>query len=133
MAGLGGGAAAGAGGAGAGGGGLLSGLGALGAGSGLLAIGAGLLVGVAGSAALLATNTVHFGGAPGGPAVNAGTLALVACPDTGPVIGHIKKGERVLLTGRSSDGSWLEVFFPAPAQNLTRAWTRAGRSSPRTT
>jgi hypothetical protein len=40
------------------------------------------------------------------------------------VIGTIPRGEKVLVTGRSADGGWLQVFYPGPA--FDRAWTRAG-------
>ena len=108
----------------AGGGGPLAGLGALIGGNGLLAIAVGLIVGVGGSGTLLATGAVHFGGGTTAPATSAAGLQLVACPDVGPVIGTIPRGEKVLVTGRSADGGWLQVFYPGPA--FDRAWTKAG-------
>ena len=108
----------------AGGGGPLAGLGALAAGNSLLAIAAGLIVGVAGTGTLLATGAVHVGGGTAAaPAAGPG-LQLVACPNLGPVIGSIPQGEKVLVTGRSADGGWLQIYYPGPA--FDRAWTKAG-------
>jgi hypothetical protein len=108
----------------AGGGGPLAGLAAAVATNGLLAIAAGLIVGVIGSGTLLATGAVHVGGGNAAPAASPVGLQLVACPDAGPVIGSIPRGEKVLVTGRSADGAWLQVFYPGPA--FDRAWTKAG-------
>jgi hypothetical protein len=108
----------------AGGGGPLAGLGALVAGNGLLAIATGLIVGIIGSGTLLATGAVHVGGGTAAPIPTPVGLQLVACPDAGPVIGSIPKGEKVLVTARSADGAWLQVYYPGPA--FDRAWTKAG-------
>ena len=108
----------------AGGGGPLAGLAAAVAGNGLLAIATGLIVGIIGSGTLLATGAVHVGGGNAAPVPTPVGLQLVACPDAGPVIGSIPRGEKVLVTGRSADGAWLQVFYPGPA--FDRAWTKAG-------
>ena len=109
----------------AGGGGPLAGLGALVAGNGLLAIATGLIVGIIGSGTLLATGAVHVGGGnAAAPVPTPVGLQLVACPDAGPVIGSIPKGEKVLVTARSADGAWLQVYYPGPS--FDRAWTKAG-------
>ena len=108
----------------AGGSGPLAGLASLVAGNGLLAIAAGLIVGVIGTGTLLATGAVHVGGGTAAPAAPAGGLQLVACPDVGPVIGTIPQGEKVLVTARTADGAWLQIFYPGPA--FDRAWTKAG-------
>ena len=108
----------------AGGGGPLAGLGALVGGNGLLAIAAGLIVGVVGSGTLLATGAVHFGGGAAAPASSAAGLQLVACPDVGPVIGTIPRGQQVLVTGRSANGRWLQIQYPGPA--FSHAYTLAG-------
>ncbi len=108
----------------------MAGLGAVGggglfAGPGLAALGAGLLAGVVGGTALVATGTVEFGGAAAGSAGGAGAvLELVPCPDQGPVIGTIPQGQEVLVTARSADGGWLQLYWPAPG--IERAWTQAG-------
>ena len=109
----------------------MAGLGALG-GSGLLAgnslavLGAGLLTGAVAGGALVATGTVEFGGNAAGGGGNAGgaALELVPCPDQGPVVGSIPRNQQVLVTGRSADGRWLQLYFPAPG--IERAWTMAG-------
>ncbi len=106
-----------------GGGGPLAGLGALVGGNGILAIAAGLVVGVIGSGTLLATGAVHFGGGTAAPANLAAGPQLVACPG-GPVIGTIPRGKKVLVTGRSADGRWLEIQYPGPA--FDHAYTLAG-------
>ena len=106
------------------GGGPLAGLGALVATNGLLAIAAGLIVGIVGSGTLIATGAVHVGGGHAAPIPTPVGLQLVACPDAGPVIGSIPRGEKVLVTGRSADGAWLQVYYPGPA--FDRAWTKAG-------
>jgi hypothetical protein len=107
----------------------MAGLGAI-AGGGLFsgpslaALGAGLLAGAVGGGALVATGTVEFGGAPAGGAAAGAVLELVPCPDQGPVVGTIPKGQEVLVTGRSADGRWLQLYWPAPG--IERAWTKAG-------
>ncbi len=108
----------------AGGGGPLAGLASLFTGSSLLAIAAGLVIGVAGAGTLLATGAVHVGGGTTAPAASTAGLQLVACPDTGPVIGTLPQGEKVLVTGRTADGAWLQIYYPGPA--FDRAWTKAG-------
>jgi hypothetical protein len=108
----------------AGGGGPLAGLASLFTGNSLLAIAAGLIVGVAGTGTLLATGAVHVGGGATAPASSTAGLQLVACPDAGPVIGTLPQGEKVLVTGRTSDGTWLQIYYPGPA--FDRAWTKAG-------
>jgi hypothetical protein len=68
---------------------------------------------------------VEFGGAPAGSAGGSGAvLELVPCPDQGPVIGTIPQGQEVLVTARSADGGWLQLYWPAPG--IERAWTQAG-------
>ncbi len=108
----------------AGGGGPLAGLAAAVATNGLLAIATGLIVGIIGSGTLLATGAVHVGGGGAAPVPTPVGLQLVACPDAGPVIGSIPKGEKVLVTARSADSAWLQVYYPGPA--FDRAWTKAG-------
>ena len=108
----------------------MAGLSALG-GSGLLAgkslavLGAGLLSGAVAGGALVATGTVEFGASAGagGGATGAG-LELVPCPDQGPVLGTIPRDQKVLVTARSADGGWLQLYWPAPG--IERAWIMAG-------
>ena len=108
----------------------MAGLGALGAG-GLLAgkslavLGAGFLAGAIGGAALVGSGAVHVGPPPGGVNTGGGVgLELVPCPDQGPVIGTIPPNQQVLVTAKSADEGWLQLYWPAPG--IERAWTKAG-------
>lgn len=110
---------AGTGGAGAGGAGGVGGA----AGSQIVPIlVAGGLTGVIAMGVLVGLNVVpvHSGGSGASPR----GLVLVACPGSGPVLAVIDPGEKLLVTGRSSDGSWLQVYLPGPA--LPYAWAPAG-------
>ncbi len=100
-----------------GGGGLL-------AGKSLAVLGAGLLAGALGGGALVGSGAVHFGPNQGGNAGAGGGLQLVPCPDQGPVIGTIPRNQQVLVTAKSADGGWLQLYWPAPG--IERAWTKAG-------
>jgi hypothetical protein len=107
----------------------MAGLGTLGggglfAGKSLAVLGAGLLAGAIGGGALVGSGAVHFGGPQGGNAGAGRGLELVPCPDQGPVIGTIPQNQRVLVTAKSADGGWLQLYWPAPG--IERAWTRAG-------
>ena len=97
--------------------------GALG-GKGLGAIAAGLAVGIVGGSALVASGTVSFSN-PGGVAGESGgaVLQVYPCPDQGPPLGTIPRGQQVLVTGRNPDGSWLEIYYPGP---LARGWVNGG-------
>jgi hypothetical protein len=108
----------------------MAGLGALGggglfAGQSLAVLGAGLLAGATAGGLLVATGAVTPGAAPleanggGGPG-----LELVPCPDRGPVIGTIPRNQQVLVTAKSADGGWLQLYWPAPG--IERAWTKTG-------
>jgi hypothetical protein len=108
----------------------MAGLGALGgggllAGQSLAVLGAGLLAGATAGGLLVASGAVAPGAAPreanggGGPG-----LELVPCPDTGPVIGTIPRNQQVLVTAKSADGGWLQLYWPAPG--IERAWTKTG-------
>ena len=108
----------------------MAGLAALGggglfAGKSLAVLGAGLLSGAVAGGALVASGTVEFGGnaSSGGAAGGAG-LELVPCPDQGPVLGTIPRAQKVLVTARSADGGWLQLYWPAPG--IERAWTKSG-------
>ncbi len=107
----------------------MAGLGALGgggllAGKSLAVLGAGLLAGALGGGALVGSGAVHFGPGQGGNGGAGGGLQLVPCPDQGPVIGTIPRNQQVLVTAKSADGGWLQLYWPAPG--IERAWTRAG-------
>jgi len=107
----------------------MAGLGTLGggglfAGKSVAVLGAGLLAGAVGGGALVGSGAVHFGPAQGGNAGAGRGLQLVPCPEQGPVIGTIPRNQQVLVTAKSADGGWLQLYWPAPG--IERAWTRAG-------
>lgn len=89
---------------------FLGGLGSLVSQPGMQVIGAGLLSGVVAGGALVATGVIPTGGTR----VNAATVALLACPDVGPVLADIFDGQTLLVTGRSADGAWLRVYVGGP-------------------
>ncbi len=118
------GAGAGAGGAGTAGTGG-SWLSALVAGKGAAAIASGLLVGTLGGGALVAAGVTRpagtDAGAPSTPEPPA--VALVSCPGSGAVLERVPAGQALLVTGRSADGGWLQVYLPEPG--IDRAWVPA--------
>ena len=83
------------------------------------AIAAGLIAGVVGGTALVATGIIPVGGTQ----VAASTVALLACPDSGPVLAQIPNGQAMLVTARSADGSWLQVYVGQPG--VDRGWAPA--------
>jgi hypothetical protein len=86
---------------------------------GIQAIGAGLLSGVVGGTALVATGVIPVGGETVVPPA----IQLLACPDTGPPLATISDGQRILVTGRNAEGTWLEVYVGQPG--IDRAWAPA--------
>jgi hypothetical protein len=90
-------------------------LGSLFAQRGVQAIVAGVLSGVVGGSALVATGVIPTGGTRQAP-----DLALMACPGSGPVLAHVPTGKTLLVTARSGDGAWLEVYIGEPG--IDRAW-----------
>ena len=91
--------------------GLLPALG--GGANGVVQLAAGGLSGVLGMSALIATGVVPAGPPPAGPQL----LALVGCPGSGSVVAVAHPGDQMLITGRSADGSWLQVYVPGPASH----------------
>ena len=101
------------------------------------AIGAavGKVVGLGGgpqiTAALLVGGLVIGGAAggfiasrPGGSQGTAGAqLEIYPCPDQGPAIAKVSSGQQMLVTGKTADGAWLRIFFPAPGR--TEGWVQA--------
>jgi hypothetical protein len=83
----------------------------------MLAVGSGVLAG-----ALAGTGLVVTGILPGRPNSQ---LTIVSCYDNGRVIGHVTAGQSMLVTARSTDGTWLEVYIGVPG--AARGW--APRSS----
>src|SRR5437867_9021507 len=94
---------------------LWSRIGSLLAQRGTQAIVAGLVVGIGGGSALVVTGLSPFG--KGQIPAN---LALLACPGSGGVLANVPTGASLLVTGRSSDGHWLEVYLGEPG--VDRAW-----------
>ena len=87
---------------------------------------AGGLSGIIAMGALIALNVVpvHSSGSGASPR----GLVLVACPASGPVLAVVDPGQKLLVTGRSSDGAWLQVYLPGPA--LPYAWAPASELQP---
>src|SRR4051812_47187526 len=77
-----------------------------------LAIGTGLLAGVVTGGAVVAT------GALSSPAPK--ELSLVSCPQTGTVVAKVASGAQMLVTARSADGGWLELYIGEPG--VDRGW-----------
>jgi hypothetical protein len=83
------------------------------------AIAAGLVAGAVGGTALVATGIVPVGGRT----VEAPTANVLACPDTPPVLAQVGNGQRLLATGRTADGSWLQIYVSIPG--VERGWVEA--------
>src|SRR5947209_1835971 len=86
---------------------------------GVQAIAAGLLSGAVGGSALVATGLVPLGGTRLAPP----TVALMACPGAGGTLAQVTTGQSLLVTARSADGRWLEVYIGEPG--IDRAWVPA--------
>jgi hypothetical protein len=86
------------------------------------AVGSGpTLIGIAVGGVVVGTvGSLTLGGRAAALQDQGDPLPLFACPDAATVIGQIQPGEQVLVTGRSDDGTWLEVHFPDGKQG--RAW-----------
>jgi hypothetical protein len=82
---------------------------------GVQAIAAGLLSGAVAGTTLVATGVVPVGGTAA-----ASTIELLACPGSGPVLANVANGQSLLVTGRSFDGAWLEVYIGEPG--IERGW-----------
>ncbi|HLX34125.1 MAG TPA: hypothetical protein VKR30_02665 [Candidatus Limnocylindrales bacterium] len=100
-------------------GGLLSRIASLFAQRGAQAVAVGLLSGAVSGSALVAGGAIHFGGTRANPS----SVSLIACPGAGAVLADVTAGQSVLVTGRSADGQWLEVYLGQPG--LNRAWIPA--------
>ena len=50
-------------------------------------------------------------------------VALLACPGGGPELARVPAGQQLLITARSEDGTWLEVFIGEPG--VAFAWAPA--------
>ena len=78
----------------------------------LLAIGAGLLAG-----AMTGTTLVVTGILPDRPDPE---LTLLSCYRDGKAVGSVQAGASMLVTARSADGQWLEVYIGVPGAD--RGW-----------
>jgi hypothetical protein len=85
------------------------------------AIAAGLLSGVVGGSALVVSGVIPIGGTR----TETPNLALMACPGSGPVLARVPSGQTLLVTARSLDGRWLEVYVGEPG--IDRAWAPADK------
>ena len=81
---------------------------------------AGALTGVMTMSALIAGGVVS---AASGPPPVPANLVVSGCMGSG-ILTIAKPGEQMLVTGRSADGSWLEVYVPGPAAHS--GWVPAG-------
>ena len=75
------------------------------------------------SGALLGGAGVATGVIPTGAANGAPTRDLTACPGSGPVVGRISSGTPLLVTARSADGAWLQVYIGGPG--VDSGWASA--------
>jgi hypothetical protein len=73
-----------------------------------MAIAAGVV-----SGAVIGTAAVVGGLIPTG-GTNGSTIALLACPGSGPEVARITSGQHMLVTAKSADGTWLLVYIGEP-------------------
>jgi hypothetical protein len=55
-------------------------------------------------------------------------LDLLGCPAAGSVVAIAGPGDRLWVTGKTADGTWLRVFLPGPTTN--EGWAPASRLAP---
>jgi hypothetical protein len=103
-------------GSGAGGSGGLGGL----FGTSVVQLAAGGLSGVLAMTALVVSGAMPIGGGPTGPVA----LLLVACPGSSSVVAAANPGEKMLVTAKNADGTWLRVYIPGPVNHA--GWVPAG-------
>jgi hypothetical protein len=82
------------------------------------AVAAGALSGALLGGAGVATGVIPTGGANAAP-----TRALLACPGSGAEVARISSGQPILVTARSADGAWLEVYVGGPG--IGSGWASA--------
>lgn len=75
-----------------------------------LGIAAGVVSGAIVGGAGIATGVIPAGGGTQG----APSIALLACPGSGPQVARLSSGQRTLITAKSADGAWLLVYVGAP-------------------
>ncbi len=76
----------------------------------------GLLVGAVGG------GLVAGAGRSGDTGPGTGELSIYPCPNVGPALQTVPAGQRFLVTGRTEDGSWARIHYPAPGR--TEAWVQ---------
>jgi hypothetical protein len=86
-----------------------------------LAMAAGVLAGAIAGLGLVSA------GIPFARPSEPGKVALQACPGAGPVLAHVAGGQTMLVTARSVDGRWLQVYVGTPGVDL--AWGPAAAIS----
>jgi uncharacterized protein YraI len=82
------------------------------------AIAAGVLSGAMVGGAGVATGVIPTGGSHA-----ASTRALLACPGSGREVARIASGQPILVTARSADGNWLQVYVGEPG--VDSGWASA--------
>ena len=98
---------------------MLSGLSSMFSQSAFQAVAAGLLTGAIVGSTVVASGILPLALEPEQPKL----VALVACPGGGPELARVPAGQELLITGRSEDGSWLEVYLGQPGVDF--AWVPA--------
>lgn len=81
----------------------------------VLAVAAGLLAGAVTGTTLVATGTLPDRPDP--------QLTILSCYENGTVIGEVTAGQSMLVTARSADSAWLEVYVGLPGAD--RGWAPA--------
>lgn len=81
-------------------------------------IAAGLLTGIVGGSVGVATGAIPVVDQPAQHAT-----ALYECPGSGRIVTSVAPNQEVLVTRRSADGGWLEIYVGRPG--VERAWAPA--------
>ena len=81
------------------------------------ALAAGLATGILGAAAGVGSGVI--------PVTDAGPrlTAIYECPDSNRVVTRLAADQKVLVTARTSNGAWLQLYLGEP--DAERGWTRA--------
>ena len=90
---------------------------------GVAALGLGGLTGVVAMGGLIAAGIVQPHPRSPTPSTDPNLLALVTCPGSGAIVANAAPGDQMLLTGRSADGSWVQVYIPGP---VSHGWAPKG-------
>ena len=98
---------------------MLSGLTSMFAQPALQAVAAGLLTGAVIGSTMVASGILPLEPQREDPKF----VALLACPGGGPELARVPAGQQLLITARSEDGAWLEVYIGEPGVEF--AWAPA--------